>query len=195
MNNTIDASRLRMMIDAGEDVRILDVRTPGEFESLHIPGSYNVPLDTLGEHAGELARRVQRPVVLVCASGTRAAQAERRLADAGMGNVKILTDGISGWEAQGGDVRRGRARWGLERQVRLVAGSIIVGSVLASVPFPKLRIVAGAVGAGLTYSALTNSCAMGMVLAKLPYNRSAGCDIDAAVAALIAPAAPESRAS
>jgi rhodanese-related sulfurtransferase len=187
VSNTIDAPRLRAMIDAGDDVLIVDVRTPSEFASVHIPGAYNVPLDTLGEHASELARRVRRPVVLVCASGARAAQAERRLAGAGMGNLKLLTDGISGWEAQGGDVLRAAPHWGLERQVRAVAGSIVFGSVLASFRFPRLRVVAGGIGAGLLFSAVTNTCGMAALLAKLPYNRGATCDVDAVVAALTAP--------
>lgn len=187
MANTIDTLAARALMEAGADVRIIDVRTPAEFESVHIPGSYNVPLDTLGEHAAELAGRVSGPVVLVCASGNRAAQAERRLAQAGMDNVKILTGGIAEWEAKGAPVRRGRSRWGLERQVRLVAGSLVLASVLASVRVPELRYVAGLVGAGLTFSALTNTCGMAAVLAKLPYNRGATCDIDAAVAALVTP--------
>jgi rhodanese-related sulfurtransferase len=187
MGNTIDCASLRSLLDEGADLRILDVRTPGEFESVHIPGSYNVPLDTLGEHAGELARRAAHPIVLVCASGARATQAERRLAEAGMDDLKILTGGMAGWEAVGGPVRRIRARWGLERQVRLAAGSMVLGAVVASVWAPPLRFVAGFVGAGLTFSALTNTCTMATVLAKLPYNRGAECDIDAAVAALTGP--------
>jgi len=39
--------------------------------------------------------------------------------------------------------------------------------------------VAGFIGAGLTFSAVTNTCGMAMVLAKLPYNRGAGCDMGA----------------
>jgi rhodanese-related sulfurtransferase len=189
MGNAIDTDTVRSLLREGSDIRILDVRTPGEFETVHIPGSYNVPLDTLGEHAGELARRVAQPVVLVCASGNRASQAEKRLQEAGMDNLKILSGGITEWQAKGGDVRRLKSRWGLERQVRLVAGSLVLASVVASILVPSLRYVAGFVGAGLAFSAVTNTCGMAMVLARLPYNRSASCDIDAAVAALTAPAA------
>lgn len=188
MGMTIDTDTVRSLVQEGHDIRILDVRTPGEFETVHIPGSYNVPLDTLGEHAGELARRVTQPVVIVCASGNRASQAEKRLAEAGMDNLKVLSGGITEWQAKGGDVRRVKSRWGLERQVRLVAGSMVLGSIVASVWVPPLRYVAGFVGAGLTFSAVTNTCGMAMVLSKLPYNRSASCDIDAAIAALTTPA-------
>ncbi|MCW2682980.1 MAG: Rhodanese-like protein, partial [Blastococcus sp.] len=67
----------------------------------------------------------------------------------------------------------GRRRWALERQVRLVAGSIVAGSVLASIRFPKARFLAGGIGTGLTVAAVTDSCAMGAALSALPYNRGA----------------------
>lgn len=177
----IDPQTLEQWLRQGIDVRVLDVRSPAEYEGVHIPGAYNVPLDTLGEHAEDIQRHVEEPVVLVCRSGMRASQAEQRLAGAGMGNIKVLEGGMLAWEQAVGRVNRGAARWDLERQVRLVAGSIVLASIVASVWAPPVRYVAGAIGAGLTVAALTNTCAMGMLLSKLPYNRSATCDVDAVV--------------
>jgi rhodanese-related sulfurtransferase len=180
---SVDAGSLATELARGEQVTLLDVRTPGEFEAGHIPGSYNVPLDLLDEHRAEL-RRVTHPVVLVCRSGSRAAQAERKLAEVGMSQVKVLTGGISAWQASGGQVRQVRERWDLERQVRMVAGGLVLTSILASVAFPPAKWLAGAVGAGLTVAALTNTCTMGLLLSKLPYNRAAACDVSAVVARL-----------
>lgn len=177
----IDATTLEQWLNEGADVRVLDVRSPAEFEGVHIPGAYNVPLDTLGEHAEDIQRHVDEPVILVCRSGMRASQAEQRLAASGMGNVKVLEGGMMAWERNGGNVKRGAEKWDLERQVRLVAGSIVFTSILASIWVPGLRFVAGFVGAGLTFAALSNTCAMGMMLAKLPYNRSNNCDVNAVV--------------
>ena len=177
----IDAQTLEQWLSEGTEVRVLDVRSPAEYEGVHIPGAYNVPLDTLGEHAEDIQRHVEEPVVLVCRSGMRASQAEQRLAGAGMGNVKVLEGGMLAWEQAVGRVNRGTARWDLERQVRLVAGSIVLTSIIASIWVPALRFVAGALGAGLTFAALSNTCAMGMLLSKLPYNRRATCDVDAVV--------------
>lgn len=175
---TLDVVALRGMLDDGSDVRLLDVRTPGEFETAHIPGSYNVPLDQLGEHRDEI-RHLSSDVVVVCQSGNRATQAERRLAEAGMGNVHVLSGGMNAWLQAGAAVNRGSERWSLERQVRLVAGAIVLASVVVSVWVPGTRWVAGFVGAGLTFAALSDTCAMGSVLARLPYNRrTASCDID-----------------
>jgi hypothetical protein len=78
-------------------------------------------------------------------------------------------------------VRRGQARWDIERQVRLVAGSIVLISIIVSIWVPAARFVAGFIGAGLTFAALSNTCAMGMLLSKLPYNRANTCDVNAVV--------------
>ena len=65
----------------------------------------------------------------------------------------------------------------MDRQVRLVAGAITLLAVVISWLVPKTKWIAGGVGAGLTYSALTNTCAMAAILGKLPYNRGKACDI------------------
>jgi rhodanese-related sulfurtransferase len=176
----VDAEELRRIRSADPEVRIIDVRTPGEYETAHISGSYNVPLDQLGEHASELAA-LDHPVVLVCQSGARATKAMDQLAAAGKGNMRLLTGGIGAWQAAGCDVVRRSERWALERQVRLVAGAIVLAAIIVSIWVPAARFVAGFVGAGLTFAAVTNTCAMAMVLTKLPYNRGAACDVDAIV--------------
>lgn len=177
MPQLVHADELRARLDSDAPPRVLDVRTPGEFESGHIPGAYLVPLDTLREHREELSRHLDEDVVLVCRSGGRATEAEQALAAAGLPNLHVLEGGLSSWQAAGGDVARGRERWDLERQVRLVAGSIVLGAGLGSVRFPKLKWLATAVGAGLVGAAVTNTCTMGMLLSKLPYNRAEQPDI------------------
>ena len=165
-------------------VRVLDVRTEGEFESAHIPGSYNVPLDTLAEHVSEFAR-LDHPIVLVCQSGGRAAQARQKLAAAGNTTLHILEGGMNAWIAARGDIAStGKRRWALDRQVRLGAGIVAIVSVLASWFFPQAIWLAAGVGAGLVYMAITNTCPVSPLVAKLPYNRTEPCDIDAVLAAL-----------
>jgi rhodanese-related sulfurtransferase len=181
---TIDTAGLREQLTAGSGPRIIDVRTPAEFETAHIPGAYNVPLDLLQEHRAELRRHLDEDVVLVCRSGARATQAGQTLAGAGLPNVKILTGGIIAWQAAAAPVNLGRPRWDLERQVRLVAGTIVLASILASTAVPALKWIAALLGAGLAVAALTNTCAMGVLLGKLPYNRGSSCDLDTIVGQL-----------
>ncbi|MGK4580372.1 rhodanese-like domain-containing protein [Kitasatospora sp. HPMI-4] len=180
----IDTAALRELTKDGSGPRLLDVRTPGEFHTVHIPGAYNVPLDTLREHRAELLHHLDEDTVLICRSGARAAQAEQALSAAGLPNLRVLQGGMVAWEAAGGPVARGAARWELERQVRLIAGSIVLVSGLAGLAIPGLHLIGTAVGAGLTFAAVTNTCAMGMLLAKLPYNRGPRTDIDSVIAAL-----------
>lgn len=181
---TLDPIALQELVDAGKNVRVIDVRTPGEFESVHIPGAYNVPLDLLREHRDEFLAHLDEDIVLVCRSGQRASQAEETLRIAGLCNVHILEGGMTAWDAQGLPVNRGAQRWDLERQVRLVAGSLVLTSVLGSIAVPRLKWLAAGIGGGLTFAALSNTCAMGAVLSKLPYNRGAGCDPQTIVAQL-----------
>lgn len=171
-------------------VRLLDVRTPGEFESVHIPGSYNVPVDLLAEHAGQM-QAVQTPVVLVCQSGRRAQQADTLLRTAGLRNVHVLDGGMKAWLDAGLPVTRGTPRMSLERQVRIAAGLLAgTGGFLALFVSPWFAAIPAFVGSGLVFAGVTDTCAMGMLLAKLPYNRAASCDPAAVVQALRTGQAP-----
>ncbi|MEL5953497.1 rhodanese-like domain-containing protein [Streptomyces sp. CLV115] len=189
---TTDASRtsvftpatLQHLIKTGEGPRLIDVRTSGEFQTSHIPGAYNVPLDTLREHRTELGRHLDEDVVLVCRSGARATQAEEALADAGLPNLRVLDGGMMAWEASGAPVDRGQQRWELERQVRLIAGSIVLVSGVVGFFVPGVHLIGTAIGAGLTFAALSNTCAMGMMLSKLPYNRGPRTDVRTVIASL-----------
>jgi rhodanese-related sulfurtransferase len=167
----VDAPTVLGWLGQPDAVTVIDVRSPAEFETAHIAGSYNVPLDLLSEHAAQLAARLDRQVVLVCQSGTRAAQARQHLAGVGAEHLHVLDGGVGAYGAAGGDVVRGRARWALERQVRLVAGALVLAGISASWRVPGARLLAGGVGAGLTLSALTDSCTMARVLSALPSNR------------------------
>ena len=158
-------------------VTILDVRSPAEFESAHIPGSFNLPLDRLPEYVRDLDGAVANPVVLVCRSGQRAQEAERGLQGANLPGLHVLEGGLSSWEAQGLPLKRGQQRWSMERQVRGVAGGIVLASLIGSLVFRPLAVVAAGVGGGLLFSAITDTCGMAKLLAKLPYNRGASCDV------------------
>ena len=180
----MNPARLHSLLTSGAAPRLLDVRTPGEFETVHVAGAYNVPLDLLREHRDEIRSHLDDEVVLICQSGQRAAQAEETLRQAGLRNVHILDGGMNAWEAGGFAVNRGAARWPLERQVRFVAGLIVAISILVGIWVPGAQWVAFVMGAGLAVAAATNTCLMGMMLAKLPYNRGASCDAETIVAQL-----------
>jgi rhodanese-related sulfurtransferase len=182
----MDAPELKLALERNSRIRLLDVRLPGEFEGGHIEGSYNVPLDTLGEHGRELSG-VRDPIVLVCRGGSRARQAEQVLRDSGMVRLHVLDGGMVAWQGAGYAVRRtGREKWALDRQVRLVAGILVLtGVVLSVLVSPAFVLLAGFMGAGLTFSAVADWCGLALLLGRLPYNQgAASCDVGEMVSAI-----------
>jgi rhodanese-related sulfurtransferase len=187
--DVITSPELHTLLESPTAPRVVDVRTPAEFETSHFAGSYNVPLDVVDQLGTVIARRLDgnHDVVLVCRSGQRSTKAQALLRNAGLSSGRVLENGITDWEGRGFAVDRGAQRWDLERQVRLVAGSVVLSSVLGSVAVPRLKWLAAAIGAGLTYAAVSNTCAMGTALSKLPYNRGATSDAETILSQLDTP--------
>lgn len=156
-----------------QEVLFLDVRTPGEFQGIQIPGSLNAPLGDLTRRAEELrVACASKPVVLVCRSGQRASKACSLLSSEGIEDLRILEGGILAWEQAGLAVERGRPGMSLERQVRIAAGLMVLAGVLLGFGLhPGFFGLSGFVGAGLVFAGLTDTCAMGMLLARMPWNR------------------------
>ena len=145
---------------SSESLTLVDVREPIEYAGGHKPGSINIPLSKLASESRAL--RKDRPVVLICRSGRRSADAASRLQKLGFSDVRVLEGGM---ESTG--------VWAMERQVRLVAGSLVLlGAVLARLLTPLFWLLSIGVGAGLVISALTNTCTMALILSYLPWNRS-----------------------
>jgi len=154
---------------------LIDVRTPMEFYEVHAVGSLNAPLDRLNPELIMASRgaRAQEPLYVICRSGGRSAQACNAFVKAGFENVVNLEGGTLAWVSAGLPVNRGTKKMiSLERQVRIVAGLLIVaGTALATVSAWFL-VIPGVVGAGLTFAGMSNTCGMGMILAKMPWNKS-----------------------
>lgn len=154
----------------------LDVRSPAEHQEIHIEGS---ALHPLGQwDAKELAQQLgsDQPCVVVCRSGNRARQAAEKLAAEGMTNLSVLAGGVLAWESEGFAVNRGKKTISLERQVRIAAGSLVLlGVLLGFFVHPGFYILSGFVGAGLVFAGVTDTCGMGLLLARMPWNtRGAG---------------------
>jgi len=168
---------------AAKEARILDVRTPAEFEEMHVPGSVLAPLDSLSSDKLGSEFEADAPVLVMCRSGKRATAACEKIGSA-FPNAQVIEGGIEAWAAAGNEVERGRKTMSLERQVRIAAGALVlIGSILAwqvSIGFIALPAF---VGAGLMFAGITDTCGMGMMLAKMPWNqRKTGTAAKAALA-------------
>ncbi|MFE0699787.1 rhodanese-like domain-containing protein [Streptomyces sp. NPDC058872] len=168
---------------------VIDVRTPGEYAGGHLPGALNIPLDQIQRALPDIRHAADRgDVLVVCASGARSENACRLLAENGI-DTATLSGGTGAWTADGHELHRPegatRTTWGMERQVRFTAGTIVLlGLLLGLLVHPALQILSAGIAAGLVFSALTNTCGMAAVLAKLPHNRPRATDIDATLARL-----------
>ena len=159
----------------GKPHQIIDVRTPREYAAVHAEGARTVPLDELDPAAVKPANGapLDEPIYVICHSGARAAKACDRLHAAGVTNVFNVEGGTSAWEKAGLPVVRGeRPPMSLERQVRIGAGALVLlGALLGWQFHPAFHALSAVVGAGLVFAGVTDWCGMGLLLAKMPWNR------------------------
>jgi uncharacterized membrane protein YdjX (TVP38/TMEM64 family)/rhodanese-related sulfurtransferase len=96
-------AELKQRLDAGEDMLILDVRSAEDFvgEQGHIAAATNIPLEALADRLPELGAYEERPIILVCRTDRRSAQAAQLLTQQGFADVHVAKGGMTEWNAQG----------------------------------------------------------------------------------------------
>jgi rhodanese-related sulfurtransferase len=166
----VDANTLKEWLDR-DAVLLVDVREPAEYAGEHIPGSILLPLSRFDP--AQLPSAPNKKLVLYCRSGNRSQQAAQKLLTAGYSEVTHLSCGIGDWKEQGLPTEVNQdAPISLMRQVQIVAGSLVfTGTVLGTLVSPAFLVLSGFVGAGLMFAGITDTCAMAMLLSKLPYNQ------------------------
>ena len=158
----------------GKKIDLIDVRTPVEFREVHVEVARNVPLDQLDPAAAMQARNgsANEPLYVICRSGSRGQQACEKFLKAGFSNVVNIEGGTLACVEAGLPVVRGKKAISLERQVRIAAGSLVLlGSGLGAFVNPAFIGLSAFVGAGLMFSGITDTCGMGMLLARMPWNQ------------------------
>jgi rhodanese-related sulfurtransferase len=169
---TCNVNELSRLLAREPHTQIIDVREYSEYASEHVAGTKLVPLSALDKNFKEI--NPQQPAYLLCRSSARATQAANKLAANGFANLTVVEGGIMAWKAAGFPVESGSSKvWSLERQVRFTAGLIVLlGVLLSYFVHPYFIALSGFIGAGLVFSSVTDTCGMGMVLAKMPWNQS-----------------------
>ncbi|MDZ4835615.1 MAG: rhodanese-like domain-containing protein [Candidatus Melainabacteria bacterium] len=148
---------------------LVDVRSPIEFETEHIEGSLNVPLEELDSRFDEIPRHGQ--LVMVCRSGKRAERGAYTLMGRGF-QPKVLDGGVVAWRKAGLALKEGKRRLPIERQIQLIIGSgVLAGVLLGAFVNPWFLVIPGFFGAGLTFAGLSGTCALGILLGKAPWNK------------------------
>lgn len=172
--DVISPHELMKKYQSGQPLRLIDVRTPAEFQEIHLPFAENIPLDRFDD--AQLVQQLaasNQPMYVICRSGNRAKMACDKLASAGLRQVVLVEGGTLAWAEAGLPVIRGRKVISLERQVRIAAGSLVlIGSVLALSVNVYFALLPALVGAGLIYAGVTDTCGMAMLLARMPWNQA-----------------------
>lgn len=162
-------------ISSRHDIELIDVRTPVEFREVHATVASNVPLDSLDPATvmQQRASDVNQPIYVICRSGARSMKACESFVAAGFKNVVSVDGGTMAWADANLPVKRGRKAMSLERQVRIAAGSIALAGSVAAMATGNVYFagVPAFIGAGLTFAGITDTCGMGMMLSKMPWNK------------------------
>ena len=172
MNQNINVNELKTVLESEPNTQLIDVREVPEFNSVKINGATLASLSIYNESCQKIDKN--KHAYLLCKSGTRAAQYGEKLIADGYDNFTIVEGGISAWIDSGFETTKGQSKiWALERQVRVAAGSLVlIGVILSFVLHTNFIAISAFVGAGLVFAGLTDTCGMGMMLARMPWNQA-----------------------
>jgi len=172
--SSVHPRELHQLLSEGAPAHLLDVRTPAEHATAHVPGVKLVPLDSLDpaaflkEHGGG-----DKPIYVLCQSGGRARRAIEKFKSAGIDCCVLVEGGTQAWMEAGLPVNRGESKvLPLMRQVQLTVGLIsATGALLALLMNPLFALIPLVTGCGLTIAGLTGFCGLALLLAKMPWNQ------------------------
>ena len=169
---TVAPRDFQALRDANQELFLLDVRSPLEFEGERLEGAVNIPLDGLDAHLDEIPERLE--TIIVCRTGVRATIAAETLARAGR-RARVLEGGVNAWRRARLPLRQGRKRLPVDRQVQMIAGMMVLtGVALGAFVNPWFLGISAFFGAGLTFAGATGTCGLALVLFKMPWNRPLG---------------------
>lgn len=172
--SVITPSELNHVLQKDASAPLIDVRTPAEFEEVRATSAVNIPLDQFDPSAVIASHRLEpgKPVYLICKMGGRSQRACDALSKAGFSSAVNVTGGTDAWVSAGLPVTRGQKQaFSLQRQVQILAGSLALTGALLSFIHPWWALLSAFIGAGLVFSGLTNTCGMGSILARMPWNQ------------------------
>jgi rhodanese-related sulfurtransferase len=172
MIRTITPQDLVKQQTSGKPVDLIDVRTPVEFREVHVEFAKNVPLNEMNAAKFAAEReKLKEPLYVICRSGGRSGQACEKLIAAGVDAVNV-EGGTLAWDAVGLPVVRGKKAMSLERQVRILIGSmVLLSSLLAYFVSIYWIGLTAFFGGGLIFSGITDFCGLALILARMPWNQ------------------------
>jgi len=168
-NLTVEQSHQQRQ--ANSSIPLIDVRTPAEYGSLRAESALNHPIESLDLSSFPFAK--EQEIHVICQSGGRSMKVCQQLESAGFEKVVNVVGGTSAWNSAGLTVITGKKAMSLERQVRIAAGSLVViGAAVGHFVHPGGFALSAFVGAGLVFAGVTDTCGMGMLIARMPWNQA-----------------------
>ena len=168
---TISPRRAFEMLKNGE-ARLIDIRESAEYAENFIPEARLVPLSIAKMYPLKDADAPDKPIIFFCRSGNRTDKASALLSSlAGDTMAWQMEGGLSGWQKEGLPVQHEKAPFPLFRQIQIGAGALVLLGILGSYVWHPMFWLSAFVGAGLLFAGLTGFCGLGLLLAKMPWNR------------------------
>ena len=178
--NPMMPNDLLQLTKENADIALIDVRTPAEFGEVHLDCARNIPLDRLNPKvtAEENGWNEDSQILFICKSGSRGKMACEKFAKSGFKNVVNIEGGTEACLSFDFNVARGRRVISLDRQVRIAAGFLVLlGVALGFLVHPGFFGLSGFVGAGLMFAGITDTCGMGMLISRMPWNQAPSCSV------------------
>ena len=169
----ITAQEAKELIESGGCSLLVDVRTHAEFRASHLPGAQNIPLDELEQKIGDQVKDKDTTLYLMCSCGNRSGKGCEEMEQMGYHNVISIEGGMIEMKRLGMNiVEETHPTISIERQVRITAGSLVLlGLLLGFGLHPGYFIISAFIGTGLVFAGITNTCGLGLLLARMPWNK------------------------
>ncbi|MGO9615546.1 MAG: rhodanese-like domain-containing protein [Terracidiphilus sp.] len=170
---SIPPAALAAILGAGDAHELLDVRTPSEYASAHVPGARLIPLNELKVETILARHKPGTPIYVLCQAGARASKAIEQFERAGCGDCVLVEGGMQAWIDAGLPVHQGAGGvLPLMRQVQIVAGTLsAAGAILALAVNPWFAVLPLLIGCGFIFAGITGTCGLALLLARMPWNR------------------------
>lgn len=165
-----------MLLNEKEQLSIVDVRTPMETAGEYLAGSIFLPVQELTPETFDKATDTiekEKPIYLLCQRGIRADTTVKKLENVDGIHLVVIEGGLNELKDKGQVTNKGASNIiALDRQVRIAAGALVLTGVLLGMSVNTTFYALSAfVGAGLVFSGVTNTCGLGVILSKMPWNK------------------------
>lgn len=169
---SIPASELKKHFDSQDKSIVIDVRSPAEFRAECLEISRNIPLDSFNSDTLDSLKADYNAVYVICQSGVRSKKALEKIDAPDSLDVICIQGGLNAIPKSDFQRTRGEGPISIQRQVQITAGSLVVlGTLLGALSSHWFLLLPALVGVGLIVTGVSNSCMMGLLLAKAPWNR------------------------